>query len=296
MSDKGKNKFILPCNGLDKSFGVMAGHVGIQLVEKDNTFKLICPVLFNSEFEKYQKQLQDGEVYVINGCMTRCASKLLESHKIPMKKQFFIPDMIKKHNIKPGTKLILDENSLILCDKIVEDIIESIKSDEFKNKNQIIEDNGPMIKDGFFLIQKDKFKFNVPKSGYYFNENDCWVKPEEDIAYVGISDFVQNNVGDIMFVELPKIGQKIGQFDDAGSFESVKTVTQLISPVSGEIIEINTKLNSNPELLNHDPYQKGWIAKIKMDNWLEDKELLMNCNDYFEYLKKKIEVEANKHN
>ncbi|MHA1680796.1 MAG: glycine cleavage system protein H, partial [Promethearchaeota archaeon] len=146
----------------------------------------------------------------------------------------------------------------------------------------------------YFEIRRDKFYFKVPKNQYFFNENDCWARVYGDVAYIGISDFLQNQASDVMYVDLPAIDQEFEQFDDVGSFESVKTVLQLITPVSGKIIAVNKRLNDAPELLNQDPYREGWFVKIQLQNFEEDKELLLNGSEYFDLMKKKIEDEARK--
>ena len=86
----------------------------------------------------------------------------------------------------------------------------------------------------YFNVSIDKYYFTVPKEGYFFNENDCWIKTNRNTALIGISDYLQNAASDIMFVDLPEIGMDVEQFDDVGSFESTKTVLQLISPGSGK--------------------------------------------------------------
>ncbi|MGV9141989.1 MAG: glycine cleavage system protein GcvH, partial [Promethearchaeota archaeon] len=166
-------------------------------------------------------------------------------------------------------------------------IIEELQKPEEKEEIQKRE----FEKIEYFETTVDKYRFRVPKKGYYFNENDCWVKPEGNTALLGITDYLQTNAGDILFVDLPKVGEEIEQFDDVGSFESTKTVLQLISPASGEIISVNRNLEEHPELLNEDPYQKGWFFEVKLKNFEEDKEFLMDCSSYFDYMKNKAEKE-----
>jgi len=141
-----------------------------------------------------------------------------------------------------------------------------------------------------FEFRIDKWLFHVPKDRYY-NENDSWVKIDKDIATVGITDFRQTMVGDIVFVELPEPGTAVEQFDEASSFESVKTVLDLISPVSGVIKEINGTLLDNPELVNHDPYGDGWFIKVEVKDFTSDKQNLLGPEGYFDYMKRKAEEE-----
>ena len=99
----------------------------------------------------------------------------------------------------------------------------------------------------------------------YTNDHE-WVRIEDDIAYVGITDFAQGELGDIVYVEIETLNETIEMSDVFGTVEAVKTVSDLFMPITGEIIEINDKLESEPELVNTDPYGEGWMVKIKYDD------------------------------
>ena len=107
-----------------------------------------------------------------------------------------------------------------------------------------------------------------------FTEEHEWIIVEGDIATIGITDFAQQQLGDIVFVESETVGENLGKGDVFGTIEAVKTVSDLFMPVSGEVMEMNTKLESNPELVNKDPYGEGWIIKVKMSDTNELNELL----------------------
>ena len=107
----------------------------------------------------------------------------------------------------------------------------------------------------------------------YTNDHE-WVRLKGDIAYVGITNFAQGELGDIVYVEIETLNQKIEQGDVFGTVEAVKTVSDLFMPISGEIIEINQKLESQPELINNDPYGEGWMVKIKYDDRSQFDQLL----------------------
>lgn len=113
----------------------------------------------------------------------------------------------------------------------------------------------------------------IPENLRYTKEHE-WAKMENDMVLIGITDYAQNELGDIVFVELPKIGDTAESMKPCGSIEAVKSVSDIYAPVSGEIIEINQELESNPQLINQDPYNKGWIVKIKMSNPQEWDQLL----------------------
>ena len=280
-----KDICVLPCNGLDKSLGVIAREVALKIIEKKPEITLVCPVLLGSGDENYETLLKSSKIILINGCMTRCPTKLVEQRDLKPFKQIIIPDMLKKYKIKPIKGFILNEENKKLVDLIADEVIIDLET--------IGQLQGELItrefkEQSYFDITVDKYYFTVPKSGYFFNENDCWIKPEGKIALLGITDYLQNAASDILFVDLPDIGRDIEQFDDVGSFESTKTVLQLISPGSGKIISVNKSLEEHPEYLNHDPYEKGWFAEVELRNFEEDVELLMDGPTYFEYMKNKI--------
>lgn len=105
-----------------------------------------------------------------------------------------------------------------------------------------------------------------------------WIRIEGDIAYVGITDFAQKELGDIVFVDISSVGKQLDKHDIFGTVEAVKTVSDLFLPIKGEILEINPKLNTNPELVNQDPYGDGWMVKVKILD--SDTSHLMNAEQY----------------
>ena len=124
---------------------------------------------------------------------------------------------------------------------------------------------------------------NIPNDIKYTDDHE-WIKIDSNLAVIGITDFAQSELGDIIFVEFPNIGESVNQKDTIGTLEAVKTVADIYSPLSGEIIEINEQLESNPELINEDPYNNGWILKIKIN---DDNEInsLLSGDDYRKLIK-----------
>ena len=114
---------------------------------------------------------------------------------------------------------------------------------------------------------------NIPKNLKYTKDHE-WVRVEGDMAYVGITDFAQGELGDIVYVEIETLNEEIEMGGVFGTVEAVKTVSDLFMPISGEVIELNEKLESEPELVNSDPYGDGWMVKIKIDNISQLDELL----------------------
>lgn len=119
---------------------------------------------------------------------------------------------------------------------------------------------------------------NVPTNLKYTKEHE-WIRVEGDEAFVGITDYAQSQLGDIVFVECETVGDNLGAGDTFGTVEAVKTVSDLYLPVSGEVIEFNDELEDHPELVNKDPYGKGWIVKIKVNDESEMDDLL-NADAY----------------
>lgn len=119
---------------------------------------------------------------------------------------------------------------------------------------------------------------NIPENLKYTKDHE-WISIEEDIATVGITDYAQRELGDIVYIEVESLNQKLNKEEIFGSVEAVKTVSDLFMPVSGEVIEFNNDLNNNPEAVNNDPYNEGWIIKVKISSDNEINELL-NPDDY----------------
>jgi glycine cleavage system H protein len=119
---------------------------------------------------------------------------------------------------------------------------------------------------------------NIPGELKYTNEHE-WVRMEGDIAYIGITDYAQEQLGDIVFVDIPSVGESLEAGEVFGTIEVVKTVSDLFLPVSGEVLEQNEELESNPELVNNDPYGKGWLIKVK-PNDTADLDGLLDAEGY----------------
>ena len=114
---------------------------------------------------------------------------------------------------------------------------------------------------------------NVPTNLKYTNDHE-WIRVEDDFAFIGITDFAQGELGDIVYIDIETVGETLSQTTVFGSIEAVKTVADLFMPVSGEILELNEKLDAEAELVNTDPYGDGWLIKIKIEYQSELDELL----------------------
>ncbi|HEY4554281.1 MAG TPA: glycine cleavage system protein GcvH [Bacillaceae bacterium] len=119
---------------------------------------------------------------------------------------------------------------------------------------------------------------NTPKELRYSEEHE-WVKEEGDKVRIGITDFAQSELGDIVFVELPEVGDTVTADEPFGSVESVKTVSELYAPLSGKVVEVNEELSDNPEFVNESPYEKAWMIVIEPSDESE-KDNLLSAEDY----------------
>lgn len=114
---------------------------------------------------------------------------------------------------------------------------------------------------------------NIPENLKYSEDHE-WIRKDGDFAFVGITDYAQSNLGDIVFIEVETIGEEIDKGEAFGNVEAVKAVEELYMPVSGEVLEFNQELEASPDLVNKDPYGKGWMIKIRMSDPSEMDELL----------------------
>jgi glycine cleavage system H protein len=114
---------------------------------------------------------------------------------------------------------------------------------------------------------------NVPANLKYTKDHE-WLKIDGDFAYIGITDHAQHELGDIVFIEVETVGETLGKHDSFGTIEAVKTVSDMFMPVGGEVLEFNENLTTNPEIINKDPYEKGWVIKISISDKSEISGLL----------------------
>ena len=118
---------------------------------------------------------------------------------------------------------------------------------------------------------------------YLYTKEHEWISIEDNVGTIGITDYAQNALGDITYVELPQEDLEVDQFEQFVSLESVKAASDIFSPMSGRVIEVNKKLEDNPALINKDCYEKGWIAKIEIKD-MDESSNLMSAEDYRTYL------------
>ncbi|MFN0139801.1 MAG: glycine cleavage system protein GcvH [Pyrinomonadaceae bacterium] len=123
---------------------------------------------------------------------------------------------------------------------------------------------------------------NIPENLRYSKDHE-WIAVDGDTATIGITDYAQHALGDVVYVDLPRSGDKFGTHEAFGSVESVKAVSEIFTPVAGEVLEVNESINDAPESVNKEPYTDGWMVKVKMDNPLEA-DAMLSAVEYEEYL------------
>jgi len=278
-----KKYAILTCNGLDKSAGCVAREIALEIAEQSES-ELICPVLYQVADARYKKIAEENALLVIDGCQTRCASKLAGDKGLKIAKKINVAEYAKTNQIEFSEQLRLDDKGINLAKTLAEEILKEEEVSEKSTETMKFSENIE-----YATYQKDKFIFKTPTEGFLFNENDCWAYVVGNIARVGVADYVQHSLSDIIFFVPPEEGIEVEQFGELGQLESSKAVFEVISPVSGKIISVNEELINNPELVNQSPYEKGWIAEIELTNFEEDKEFLLDYEGYFKVLKRKVD-------
>ena len=123
---------------------------------------------------------------------------------------------------------------------------------------------------------------SVPEHLFYTKEHE-WVELKKDCAIIGITDYAQSQLGDVIFVEFPEIGSNVNSGTSFGEVEAVKTVSDLFAPLSGKVLSINGEIDNAPDLVNSDPYKKGWLIKISPSKF-EEKKDLMNADEYKDFI------------
>ncbi len=123
---------------------------------------------------------------------------------------------------------------------------------------------------------------NIPENLRYSKDHE-WISVADGVATIGVTDYAQQSLGDVVYIDMPRVGDKFGTHEAFGSVESVKAVSEIFTPVAGEIVEVNEGLNDTPESVNSDPYGGGWMIKIKLDNPGEA-DALLSGDEYEEFI------------
>ncbi len=268
-------KYILPCAGYDRPGGKVSRHVA-EVLEKERPDIIIGSVAaLAAERPGELKNLRASDVISIDGCSMKCASKMVERHAHRGFGSIDVTDFTDKSDT------LVDE----IITKI-DDLWKSSKSDEHAIET-------PQFQGSEYLTEMvDKFVLKI-KNGLFYSDNDFWVQQEGPLVRIGATDLLQQMVSDIYFIDLVDTEVHVDLGDDIGSFESTKIAMEIISPVSGTVLERNHELENSPELVNEDPYGKGWFYLIRPDD-INELELLKTANEYLAYGIEKAKHELGK--
>jgi len=271
---------VLACTGLDKAEGSVTREVAIRLAQETGA-EIVCPVVLNRTPARYKKTLAENRLIVVDGCATQCASKLAAAKGTKPAQKVIVSDVVKKSGGALEPDLRLGSDALELARKIVDDIkaaetAESKETRAAKETPAVAEFESPS---DFTVVVYDKYEFRVPLTGFLFNANDVWAQVAGSRARVGISDYMQQRLTDITYVDPPDVGTTIEQFDEVGTVESTKATFEVVSPVSGTVVKINEAVTDVPESINEDPYG-SWIVELELTSWEEDQALLVDGPAY----------------
>lgn len=275
---------ILSCNGLDKPEGSVAREVAIRAAAATGG-EIICPVLLNRAPARYKKALSENALIVVDGCSTRCASKLATSLEATVDRKVLVSDAVKASGWPLESSLSLGADGLALAQSIVDELVRGLNAPAIPAESETVFDSPTE----YLIVTHDKFEFRIPAVDYLFNENDVWVRAMDGVARVGISDYMQQSLTDINYFDAPRTDTSVDQFGELGSVESAKAVFEIIAPVSGTIVAVNAEVAANPGLINEDPYGKGWLVELKLTDWPEDHKLLLDPDAYAKTVKRKAE-------
>jgi glycine cleavage system H protein len=277
---------ILSCNGLDKPEGSVAREVAIRGADATGS-EIICPVLLNRAPARYKKALSDSPLIVVDGCSTRCATKLATRLEAKVERKVLVSDAVKASGRPLESPLSLGPNGLALAQTIVDELVRNLNAPpaaaepaaDFETPTE------------YLVVTHDKFEFRIPVVDYVFNENDVWARVLDGVARVGISDYMQQKLTDISYFDPPKVDAAVEQFGELGSLESAKAVFEVVSPVGGAVVAVNLAVIDNPGLINEDPYGAGWLVEMKLADWQQDQDLLLDPAAYAETVKRKAAEE-----
>jgi glycine cleavage system H protein len=272
---------------LDKCAGCVAREIAVRMAEKTGS-EIICPVFYRVAGARYDKLAQERPLLVLDGCATRCASKLAAEKGLRIAERLNISEMAKTENIVLGPNLSLSAEAQELVSRAVAKLITHPEAAEAAQERAPGDFFPSRL--SYETYQKDKFIFRLPTNeGFYFNENDVWAFVSGNSARIGVTDYVQKSLSDIIDFTPPDLGAQIAQFGELGVIESGKAVFEIISPVSGVVTAVNEKLADSPEMLNQNPYEQGWVAEVELSDFAEDRDLLLAFGGYMPIMKRKAD-------
>ena len=271
-------KYILPCAGYDRPGGKVS-KIAVDILQSLDSSSIIGSIgALAAERPGEIKDLRSSAVVSIDGCSVKCASKMVEKHSAREFEAVEVTAIVDSTDNE-------DEKA-----KVVVDMVQQLWATANTAPPKTIE---PESQENDFLTEMiDKFILRV-KKGLFYSDNDFWARQEEDLVRVGLTDLLQQMISDVFFVELTDVGHHVEFGDELGSFESTKIAMEIISPLSGTVVETNTNLEDSPELLNEDPYGAGWLYVMRPDD-ISELDLLKPADEYMTYGVEKAKHELGK--
>lgn len=288
--ETGGTPALLACNGVDKVEGALARESCLRAAELTGA-AIVCPVLLNRSPAKYQELLAAASLVVIDGCGTRCASKLASRVGATPRRKLLISDAVKAAGLTPGDSLRLRPDEVALAESLAMELATSLTAEMAATDSAAVAEAAapadtaaPPIEWGppgeYLVVPYEQFEFRVPREGYLFSENDVWVRVQGGRARVGLTDYMQQSLTDIYYFDPPSIGTAVEQFGELGSVESSKAVFEIVAPLGGTVLGENPALVEQPGLINEDPYGEGWLVEVELGGWPEEAEFLLEAPAY----------------
>ena len=272
--------YLLPCAGYDRPGGAITRMVAEKLASSNKEMIIGSAASLSTERPGEVRDLLSSKTVILDGCSLHCATKLAESKGAKSVKSIEVTEHIASSDSE-------EQKVDAICLLVEEAIREmAVDSKEPTRPRAEISDSGELT------AQIDKFKLRV-REGYYYSDNDFWAKVEGDKIRVGASDLLQQMTSDIYYVEIDEIGKTVELGDEAGRIESTKTAIEIISPVSGVIVEHNERLVDSPELVNESPYDEGWLYMMEPLD-LSELDLLKTAGEYLEHASERAHEELGK--
>jgi glycine cleavage system H protein len=273
-------KYVLPCAGYDRPGGTVSRFVVDLLQSMDSSIVIGSIGALSAKRPGEVKYVRSSNVICIDGCSMKCASKMIENQG---PREF---ESVEVTQI-PESDESIDEKA-----KAVVDIILKLWNTKPSESMKIVETETIEPEDEYLTEMIDKFILKV-KRRLFYSDNDFWVEKEGELMRIGATDLLQQMVSDIYFIDLVDDGTQVGFGDELGSFESTKIAMEIISPLTGTVVERNIELENSPELINEDPYGKGWLYVIRPDD-ISELDLLKTANEYLFYGVEKAKHELGK--
>ncbi|MHA1731144.1 MAG: glycine cleavage system protein GcvH [Promethearchaeota archaeon] len=301
-TDGGTNTpfLVLPCGGAERATGLLASLAASKLVEASGGAIISEPSLpqLAAGPGRHLPAIRGAKVVVLDGCGQKCASKVVQANGVKPLATYTVATLLKGKDFHPEDPRFLSGTELELVPGLAEDLASRLSDLQGRAENAAGGPSSTLAFEptftGWFEHQKAKFTFKVPKKegGLYFNWNDAWAYVEGGRAFVGITDYLQQNIGDVTFVELPEVGEAREILDSLATVETIKTAIDVVAPFSGKVVAVNDKLQDAPELVNQQPYAAGWICALELSDFEGELEDVMGPAEYFEFMRDKVEEQA----